>query len=155
MLAEAALLGSAVAVDRLVRVQLHGLRLAVESVLEVGADDRGSRLGTQREGAVAAVRERVHLLVHDVGARARRPQEERGVLEDGRVDPPVAVESAEVGELGHQPLPGGLLGRHHVVRAARALDPRLLAHAGSARRSARNGFRASSAPRVVVGPWPG
>ena len=48
------------------------------------------------------------------------------------------------------PPPERLLGREDVVRAARRLELRV-----TARSSARNGLRASSAPSVVGGPWPG
>ena len=66
VLAEAALLRAPVAVDRLVRVELLRLRLAVQAVLEVGAHDRSGGLGAKRERAVTAVLERVHLLRDDV-----------------------------------------------------------------------------------------
>ena len=66
VLAEAPLLRTPVAVDRLVRVELLRLRLAVQAVLEVGAHDRSGGLGAKRERPVTAVLERVHLLRDDV-----------------------------------------------------------------------------------------
>ena len=147
VLAKPALLRSAVAVDRLDRVQLLRLRLAVQAVLEVRPDDRRRRLRAQRQRAVAAVEERVHLLRDDVRPLARRAGEQLGVLEHRRVDPAIAVQRAQPLELPLDQLPGRLLGREDVVRAARSLELH-------ARSSARNGFRESSAPRVVGGPWP-
>ena len=51
---------------------------------------------------------------------------------------------------GRRTMPHALFGREDVVSAARSLDP----HRCEARSSARNGFPASSSPRVVGGPWP-
>ena len=75
MLAVAAPTRPAVAVHRSDRVGLDGLRLLSEAVLDVCAGDRSSSLGTQRDRALAAILERVHLLVHDVGRLARRALE--------------------------------------------------------------------------------
>ena len=69
------------------REELHGLRVAVHPVLDVGAADRCGALGPQRQRAIGAVGEAVHLLLHDVRSRAGRPCEQRGVLEDRREDP--------------------------------------------------------------------
>src|SRR5262249_52043641 len=88
------------------------------------------------------------LLLDDVGPAAGRPDDEVGVLEAGRDDAAVAVERAHLLHLSRHPLPERLLGREDVVRAARRLEAR------HARSPARNGFRASSAPSVVFGPWP-
>src|SRR5205823_1392776 len=142
-----ALLGPAVPVVRPDGVELLRLRLPVQAVLEVRADDRRRRLGAQGQRAVAAIAERVHLLRDDVGPLAGGAGEELRVLEDGRVDAAVAVERAKAFELGDHLPPAGLLGREDVVRAARGFELR------HARSSARNGLRASSAPRVVGGPW--
>ena len=114
-------------------------------MLDVRAADRRGRLRAQRERPIGAIGERVHLLLDDVRARAGRPLEERRVLEDRRLDRAVAVERAQALDLRRDARPERLLGRDDVVRAARSLDSCLPAHsAGSARRSARNGFRASS-----------
>ena len=149
MLAKPAALWSRVAVHRRDREELHRLRLAMHSMLDVGAADRRRSLRAQRQRPPAAVFERVHLLLDDVGACAGRPLEELRVLEAGRLDPRVPVERAEAPHLPRHLLPQRLFGRKDVVRTARRFDTR------HARSSARNGFRSSSAPRVVSGPWPG
>jgi hypothetical protein len=145
-LAIAAALRSGVPVHGVDRVELHRLGGAVHPVLDVGAADRRRRLGPEREAASALVLEGVHLLLHDVGALARRPLEELGVLEDGRPDPAVAVGGRNGVDLVGDLAPERRIGREDVVRAARPLD------AHEARSSARNGLRSSSAPRVVTGP---
>ena len=119
MLTKAALLRAAVAVDGLDRVELLRLRLAVEPVLEVGADDRRGSLRPKRQRATAAVFERVHLLLDDIRARARRAREELGVLEDGRLDAAVTGERAEALDLARDALPERLFGRQDVVRSPR------------------------------------
>ena len=150
VLAEAAFLRRRVAVHRRNREQLLRLRLAVEAVLEVGADDRRRCLRAERQRTAPAVLERVHLLLNDIRTRAGRAREELGLLEDRRLDAPVAVERAEALDLVRDPLPEGLFGRQDVMRPPRRLE--LGAHV--ARSSARNGLAASSAPSVVSGPWP-
>ena len=119
VLAEAPLLRPSVAVDGLVRVQLHGLRLAVHAVLEVRTDDRRRRLGPERQRAVATVGERVHLLRDDVRPVARGADEELGVLEDRCIDRPIAVERAQLFEARDDERPERLLGREDVVRPPR------------------------------------
>src|SRR3712207_8698810 len=54
--------------------------------LEIRAADRRRRLRPERQRTAAAVLERVHLLLHDVGARASRAREQVRVLEAGGVD---------------------------------------------------------------------
>src|SRR6185369_6590269 len=94
-----------------------------------------------------------------VGARTRGAREERRVLEHRRHDPSVAVQPAEALDLLCDALPGGHLVRDAVMGPAWPLDLRAPAHPAAfrsaSRSSARNGFRASSAPSVVEGPWPG
>ncbi len=102
--------------------QLRGLWLSVHAVLDVGAADRRRPFRAQRQRPIRAIGERVHLLLHHVGAHARRADEERGVLEHRRLDRAVAVEVAEPLELAGDPAPDGHLGRDDVVRAARPLD---------------------------------
>ncbi len=147
VLAEAPFLRTPVAVDRFVRVELLRLRLAMEAVLEVGAHDRGGRLRTKRERPVAAVLECVHLLRDDVRPLSGRTREELGLLEDGRVDPAIAVQVAQALELPQHVPPARLLGGEDVVGAARSFELH-------ARSSARKGLRASSSPSVVGGPCP-
>ncbi len=153
------------------RVRLDRLWLLGEAVLDVSARDRRRSLGPQRERAVAAIHERVHLLVHDVGGLARRALEEARVLEPGRGDPrPAVLRALLLDRADHAP--PQVIAREDVVRPARRLE--LAAHApgspeaarssgrasaawpptlpASARSSARNGLRASSTPSVVSGP---
>src|SRR3954447_9507812 len=150
MLSIAALLRRGIAVDRGNRVELLGLGLAMEAVLEVSSADRRRRVCAKRQRAAAPILERVHLLLNHVRAGAGGAREQVGLLEDGRLDPAVAVERAEALDLTGDVLPERLLGRQDVVCPARRLE--LRAH--EARSSARNGLRASSAPSVVSGPWP-
>ena len=150
VLAEPPALGSRVPVHRRDREELLRLRLAVEPVLEVRADDRRRPLGPQRQRPAAPVGERIHLLLDDVRAGPGRSLEELRVLEPGRLDPAVAVERAETLGLPRHPLPQRRFGGEDVVGSPRRLDWR-----HEARSSARNGLRASSAPSVVRGPWPG
>src|SRR5207247_2751548 len=110
MLAEAPLAWTSVSIDGLDRVQLRGLRLPIETVLEVGAHDRRRRLRPKRERPIAAVGERVHLLPHHVRALTRSPAEELRVLEHRRVQAPVSVERAQLRELPDNLLPARLLG---------------------------------------------
>ena len=146
MLAVASLAGRAVPVHRRDREELRRLWLALHPVLDVGAADRRSGLGPQRERPVRAIRERVHLLLDDVGARTGGPLEERGVLEDGRRDRPVPVERTQPLDLRRDAPPQLLLRGSDVVCAARTLDLRRPAHAvRSARSSLRNGL-----PRELV-----
>src|SRR6185312_9665398 len=135
------------------------LRIAVHAVLDVRAADRRGALGPERERAVGAIGEGVHLLLHHVRACAGRTCEQRGVLEHRRDDPPVSVQPAEPLDLPCDALPGGHLGRDHVMGPAWPLDLRAPAHPAAfrsaSRSSARNGLCASSAASVVEGPWPG
>ena len=148
VLAVPSLLRTVVPPHRPDRVELLRLRLAMEPVLEVRAADRRRRFRPQRQRAAPAIGERVGLLLYDVGPAAGRADDQFRVLDPGRVDAAVAVESAHLLHLSRDPLPERLLGREDVVGAARRLEAR------HARSSARNGLRLSSAPRVVGGPWP-
>ena len=112
-------LGSRIAVHRRDREELDRLRLAVHAVLDVRAADRRGALRTERERAPGAVLERVHLLLHDVGAGARRALKELRVLEARGLDAAVAVERAEALHLTRHLLPQRLIGGKDVVRAAR------------------------------------
>ena len=110
----------AVAVHRGDREELHGLRVAMHPVLDVRAADRRRALRPQGQRPVRAVREGVHLLLHDVGARARRAREECRVLEDRCHDPPVAVQAAQPLDLARDALPAAASrpGRRRACRAA-------------------------------------
>src|SRR5947208_14744413 len=146
MLAVTALLRRRVAVHRRDREQLLRLRLAVEPVLEVGADDRRGSLRPKRQRATAAVFERVHLLLDDIRARARRAREELGVLEDGRLDAAVTGERAEALDLAPTRCQSGCsAGRTSCV-------PRGASYLGLTRRAARRGTGWRRARRRVSFP---
>ena len=151
MLAVPSALRRGVPVHRVEGVELDRLRLAVHAVLDVRAADRRRALRAQGERAAAAVLERVHLLLHDVRARPRGPLEERGVLEHGRQDRPVAVERAQALGLVDDVPPERLLGRHDVVRPARPLDPRT-SLTPPAPRAARRGTGCGRARRRASSP---
>ena len=129
MLAVASLPGRAVAVHRPDREELRRLRLSMQPVLDVRPADRRRSLRPKRQRALRPIRERVHLLLDDVGPLAGGALEERGVLEHRRRDGSVAVELAQALDLRRDPAPVRLLGRDDVVGAARALDLRRAAHA--------------------------
>src|SRR5439155_2949563 len=78
-----------------------------EAALEVGAHHARGRLGTQREPGLVAIRERVHLLLDDVGGLAERAREELGPLHHRQADlaEPVAREDALGGLLEGPPAP--------------------------------------------------
>src|SRR3954453_7998397 len=105
MLSIAALLRRGVTVDRGDRVELLGLGLAMEAVLEVSPADRRRRVCAKRQRAAAPILERVHLLLNHVRAGARGAREELGLLEERRLDPAVAVERAEALDLTRDALP--------------------------------------------------
>ena len=131
--------------------ELHRLRQLLHAVLEVGAADRRGPLRAQRQRAAAAVLERVHLLLDDVGRGADPPREQLGRLERGRLDLPIAGRAEDPARgLLDRGAAGRLVGQH-VVGPSRGL--RLGAHerAGGYRASAcRKGFDARSAPSVVI-----
>jgi hypothetical protein len=116
-------------------------------------------LRSQRQRAVAAVLERVHLLVDDVGCGARGALEEPGVLEARRLNAPPAIEPR-----GRAPSRARAATSAHRPAARRAcpsapgtwssgapLEPAAGTHDGrSARSSLRYGFEASSRPSVVA-----
>ena len=153
VLAVAAAARCAVAVHRGDREELHRLRVAVHAVLDVRPADRRRAFGPERERAVGAVGEGVHLLLHDVGARAGRAREERRVLEDRRHDPAVAVEPAEPLDLAASrgPRRGISAGTTSWVPRGRSIFTRSLTpppRAAASRSSARNGFRARARRRA-------
>src|SRR5205823_10232094 len=131
------------------RVELDRLTFPVKPVLDIGARDRGRALRSQGQGPATPVLERVHLLLDDVRAGTRGSLEERGVLERGCLDLPVAVKRAEPFRLPDDETPERLLGREDVVGAARRREAR-----HELRSRAMTGLRASSVPSVVGVPWP-
>jgi hypothetical protein len=89
----------------------------VHAVFEIRANHRRGVFRTQREIAVAAILERVHLLADDVGLLTHRAHEELGVLEDGCANPAVAEAVEHLLERGLHPPPAVDLRRRHIVRA--------------------------------------
>ena len=89
-LAVAARLRALVAEERPGVAELDRQRAAVQSVLDHRADDAGRAFGPQRDRAVTAVGERVHLLGDHIGGFADAAGEQRGVLEDRQLDVAVA-----------------------------------------------------------------
>ena len=72
-------------------VQLDGLRVHEQTVLDVRAQEPGRRLGPQRHGIAAPILERVHLLLNDVGRLADAPGEEFSALKDRQANLLIAV----------------------------------------------------------------
>jgi len=120
VLAVAAGLRPLVAEHRAVVPELHRLRPLVQAVLDVQAADRRRALGTQGQRTAALVRERVHLLTHDVGRLAHAALEQARLFELGGDDVPVPVggEDPRRGR-DHVITPGGLVGEQ-VVRPFRS-----------------------------------
>ena len=90
-------LGSVVAEHRPGHRELHGLRQGLHPVLDVGADDPGGRLGAERPGLglLGPRGDPEQLLLDDVGDAADAPLEHGGLLEQRRLDGPVAVAHRE------------------------------------------------------------
>ena len=104
--------------------QLHRLRPGLHPVLDVGTDDAGGRLGTERPGlAVLGPRgEAEELLLDDVGDLADAALEDVGQLEHRRLDPPVAIAGGEVGGEPLEARPGRRFGRQQVAGPARGSE---------------------------------
>jgi hypothetical protein len=84
-------LGTLVAENRGPVVEFHGLGQAAHTVLQIGSADGGRALRPERQQVPAAVSERIHLLLYDVGAFANTTYEQAAVLEDWCVNAMVAV----------------------------------------------------------------
>ncbi len=97
-LAIAARLRTVVAEHRPDRRQLHRLRPGLHPVLDVGPDDPGGRLGSERPrlGLVGSGSEPEELLLDGVGGLAEPALEDRGLLEHRRLDLAVAVSTGEL-----------------------------------------------------------
>ena len=109
--------------------ELHRLRELLHAVLEIGAADRGGRLGPQRQGAATLVLEGEHLLLDDVGGLADAAGEEIGVLEDRGLDQAIAGRLQGPPSRGGDPASDRELVRQDVERAPGGLE--LLAHSPS------------------------
>src|SRR5262249_29189139 len=104
-----------------IRKTRHGIAVA-ERMLEVGADQRGRSLGSERERAPLPVLEGIELLLHDVGGFADASDEEIGHLEERRPHLAIAVAAQDVARPRLEPLPAFALAREDVARAARNLE---------------------------------
>ena len=102
--------------------QLHRLRQHVHPVLLVGAHDGRRALGPQCERVAATVIEGVHLLLHDVRARAGALVEQLGCFERWRADGLVVAQPALARERARHDLPGGRVRGQPVGRAPRPLQ---------------------------------
>ena len=122
-LPQAARLGTFVAEHGADAEELGDAGSVVEAVLDVGAADRGGRLGAQRDGVAPLVFEGVHLLGDDVGFLADAAREEFGALEHGHSYLPVAVARKNLPRepLGAMP-PQGFFGQD-VFHAAHRREP--------------------------------
>ena len=149
-LAKAALLRRLGAEEARQVPELHGLRQLVHPVLDVGAAHRRRPLRPQRERAPGAVRERVHLLLHDVSGLPHAAREQLGRLERRGLDPAVAGSLEDPLGVGFEHLAARSFLRKHVERAARSLNPHQLAAS-----SRKNGLVARSCPSVVIPMCPG
>jgi hypothetical protein len=81
--------------------------IAVEFVLQVGADKRRSSLRAQRHAPLATIQERVHLFAYDIRVLADTPREEISLLKGGRAKLIVTIESANLSKFAFNVLPTG------------------------------------------------
>src|SRR5690606_37635179 len=93
-----------------------------QAVGDAGAHDAGGGLGTQRERVAAAVLERVHLLLDDVGHLADGALEELGALEQRQADLAVAVLGERLARDALARLPRRRVVRQDVVHATHGLE---------------------------------
>ena len=106
------------------RVQPDGLRLDVESMLDIGAQHARRRLGPKRERIPAPVLERVHLLLDDVRLVADPSREQLGALEEGHADLAIAIRFEDPAGRRLDTLPARSLRGQDVADAANGLDHR-------------------------------
>ena len=150
-LAVAALLRALVAELRPDVIELPGPPGLGERVLDVRARDPGRVLGAHRHGAPAAVGERVHLLVDDVGRLADAPHEELGRLQTSASGSRRTRRARRPRVRGcFDAVPDARLGREEVPRPLDARDHRGLA---GRRRHARRraAFSRRPSPAEVFG----
>ena len=91
-------------------------------MLEVGSADRRGPFRTERQRAPAAVIERVHLLLDDVGRLADPAREQLGGLERRRFDPSVARRLEDPRGVGFERGAACRIGGEHIERASGGLD---------------------------------
>ena len=65
--------------------------LCLPALVEIGANHRGGALWSKSEASVLAIRERVHLLAHDVCSFAHTTSEQLRVFDDWEADLLVVV----------------------------------------------------------------
>ena len=96
----------------------------MHAVLDVGAADRGRGLGAKGQAAPALVLEGEHLLLDDVRGLPDSPREQLRLLEDRRLDPPVAraLESGGGGAIDTRPRCG--VGGQDIERPAGGFEAR-------------------------------
>jgi len=99
-------------------VQAHRLRQIGHAVLKVRATHGRGVLCTERQLLPAPVLEDVHLLLHEVGASGVLPRKQTIVLEDGRIEPLVSIQSTHLGRALLDVRPVRLLGRKYVDRSS-------------------------------------
>ena len=116
VLAQSARLGPFIAEDGGEVAQLLHHALGAEVVLDEGADDGRSALGTEGQAAAAAVLEGVHLLVDQLGPLADAAREQLGLFEEGGANLAVAVTAADLAEGGFEPPPSPGVLRERVLR---------------------------------------
>ena len=110
----------------------------IEFVLQIGAHGRRRVLWTQRQTAVTAVGEGIHLLVHDIRAVADPTLKELRVLEHRRADFTVAIAGTEIADHMLDMCPRTDRVRQYILRAARRIrQHQCCSSSYSARRSAR------------------
>ena len=107
-----------------------------QTMFERGAHHRSGPLRTQRQAAAAAIGERVHLFLDDVGRFADPAYEEIGRFEDRRPYFAVAVARRQRVDVAFQRLPTQRLERIEVRRAARGTA--LIGHVTSSSRPTRS-----------------
>ena len=111
VLAAAAFLRALVAEHRAVVPELL-LAVVQQAVLDAGANAAGRSLRTQGQGFALAVREGVHLLLHQVRCFAEAAAEELGRLDERQADFPVAVAAKHICDDGfHMPPAGAGIGQ--------------------------------------------
>ena len=119
--AHAAGLRTVIAEHRADIEQLDERAVAIELVLEVRAHGRCRVFGAERDAAAAAVFERVHLLVDNVGAFADAAVEELRMLEHRRADLLISIAAAKITNLALDVVPLPDLVGQDVIRAARCI----------------------------------
>ncbi|MBA7673235.1 hypothetical protein ES703_81426 [subsurface metagenome] len=127
-LAQAALLGTLLAVEVVQVVESGDGGIPVEVVLDIGPDDGRGELRLEGEALATLIGEGIHLLIDDVGLQADAPDEKVGRLKGRRADFLVAIGGHDgVNDPLHEAPEVGLFGKD-ITNPPDALYR--LAHAG-------------------------